>query len=143
MQLSRTHDKRVSVRDIMRPLMVCASPDDTLDEARSLMRLHDTTCLAVCEEGRPVGIISELQLARRAGAASFCRSKQPVSALMERDLTLLSSDDDLETAITLMRDRTIRRLLVVNSEGRLVGVVCLADVVLAMHASEQFGTDAS
>jgi CBS domain-containing protein len=58
-----------------------------------------------------------------------------VTDVMSRDLVTLDPDQDLDEALRLMARHQVRRLPVVEEDGRLVGVVAQADV--AEHAADQ------
>jgi CBS-domain-containing membrane protein len=59
-----------------------------------------------------------------------------VSAIMSRQLFDCTSDDDLSAAETIMHEKKVRRLPVLNSEGRLVGLLSLSDI--AGHADDEY-----
>jgi CBS-domain-containing membrane protein len=63
-----------------------------------------------------------------------------VSAVMSRQL-FDCSDDDLSAAERIMRDKKVRRLPVLNKEGRLVGLVSLSDI--ARHADDEYARGAA
>ena len=60
---------------------------------------------------------------------------------MSRQLFDCTSDDDLSAAERIMRDKKVRRLPVLNKEGRLVGLLSLSDI--ARHADDEYAQGAS
>jgi len=60
---------------------------------------------------------------------------------MSRQLFDCTSDDDLSAAERIMRDEKVRRLPVLNKEGRLVGLISLSDI--ARQANEEFARGAA
>jgi len=60
---------------------------------------------------------------------------------MSRQLFDCASDDDLSAAERIMRDEKVRRLPVLNKEGRLVGLISLSDI--ARQANEEFARGAA
>jgi predicted transcriptional regulator len=63
-----------------------------------------------------------------------------VSAVMSRQLFGCTSDDDLSAVETIMRQKKVRRLPVLNQDGRLVGLVSLSDI--ARRADEEYARGA-
>jgi len=64
-----------------------------------------------------------------------------VSTVMSRQLFSSFADDDLSAAETIMREKKVRRLPVLNQEGRLVGLVSLSDI--ARHADDEYARGAA
>ncbi len=71
-----------------------------------------------------------------------------VSAVMSRQLFDCTSDDDLSAAQAIMREKKVRRLPVLNEEGRIVGLLSLSDIARqadedrARGAANRYVTDA-
>jgi len=63
-----------------------------------------------------------------------------VSAVMSRQLFGCTSDDDLSSVETIMRQKKVRRLPVLNQDGRLVGLVSLSDI--ARRADDEYARGA-
>ncbi|MNU01344.1 inosine 5'-monophosphate dehydrogenase [compost metagenome] len=70
------------------------------------------------------------------GAAPTAR----VVEFLSRDALVVRADDDLKVALDLMSSRRIRRLPVVDKDGRLVGVVSLGD--LSTRVKEKYAGEA-
>lgn len=109
----------------------CCYLDDTLTNAADRMRRAEISALAVIDDtGELVGIISERDLAR-ALADTIDPDTAPVSAYASENVALASPDDDSAEIEARMLDAGIRHMPVV-SEGRLVGMVSMRDL-LAIH----------
>ena len=107
-------------------------PADTLDRPAHLMLAHDTGCVPVVDaEGRAIGLITDRDLCM----ASFVSGRALHELSVERTITgrlhACREDDAVETAHAVMREHSVRRLPVVDAEGRLVGLLSLADLVQA------------
>jgi len=110
-------------------------PEATLDDVVRTLVQHNVGSLLVrkqgaAEDAQPVGIITERDIlhACAAGKASLADSK--VSEVMTGDLITATPGDAVENVMGLMTGKRIRHLPVV-SEGKLVGVVSIGDVVKA------------
>jgi CBS domain-containing protein len=75
----------------------------------------------------------------RAVAAGPDPAITPLSEICSDDLTTLSADDDLDTAVKVMRDKAIRRILVVDSRDRAVGIISLGDLAIERDSASVLG----
>lgn len=114
------------------------SPDTSLIDALSLMARHKVGALLVLEGERPVGIISERDVARgiveKPGVAldSF-----RASDLMTARVAYVQLRHTLEECMALMTDKRIRHLPVLEGEA-LAGMISIGDVVKAMIDDKEF-----
>jgi CBS domain-containing protein len=104
-----------------------ASPNQTIQDAASVMGEIDAGLLPVGEDDRLVGMISDRDIAIRAVA----RGKGPqtqVRDVMTADVKYCFEDEDTEDVIRNMADQQVRRLPVLNRDKRLVGILSLGDL---------------
>ena len=120
----------MQVFEAMTPDVVSVLPDTRLVDAALAMRNLDVGPLPVVEEGRLVGVVTDRDITIRATAEGRDPRITPVEEVMTRDVVACREDDDVRTAAKLMQDAQLRRLLVVDPLGRLVGIVSLGDLVL-------------
>lgn len=117
-----------------------ARPEQTLRDALSLLAQHNIGALVVVDEaGRPVGILSERDIVREA-ARNEDLFGTTVGAIMTRELTLGSPQDDLNSVANVMTARRIRHLPVVDSD-RLIGIISIGDVMKAQRDEFQGEVD--
>ncbi len=111
-------------------------PDDSLDHAARIMWENDCGCVPVVDAaGRVSAMITDRDICIAAYSRGRPLGEISVSSAASRRLVAARADDTLEIAESLMRQLRIRRLPVVDTEGRPVGVLSMSD--LARHA--QFG----
>lgn len=103
------------------------SPDDTVEAAALAMRTHGVGSLPVCDGERLVGVITDRDIAMRVVAPGLPASATKVSAAMSIDPTYCGEDEDVDAVLQILGEDQIRRLPVVR-DGRLVGIVSLADL---------------
>jgi len=90
----------------------------------------------IIEEGmKPVGIVTDRDLAVRVDARDEPASEVTAADVMTEDPVTVRSDAGLLDVTRVMREHTVRRLPVVNDEGTLVGIITLDDVA-ALLATE-------
>ncbi len=102
--------------------------DQTLADAQALVERYNFTGFPVVEgDGRVVGIVTNRDM-------RFATSDDtPIKAMMTSDnLAMLQEPADLEEAKSLMRARRIEKLLVVDGEGKLTGLLTLKDTEQAV-----------
>lgn len=130
------------VVDVMtRNLTVCL-PDTDLSEVAHRMVEHDCGALPVVDsewECRPLGIITDRDIVARAVAPGRSISYLHAKDCMTPETITCPEDATLEECCQLMEDNQVRRILVVNSAGKCVGIVSQADI--AMHASPKYTTE--
>lgn len=101
---------------------VTVSPELPLYEARRLMREHDISGLPVVVEGRAVGILTNRDL-------RFERNlERRVREVMSEKLVTVPPNTGLEQAKDLLQEHKIEKLLVVDDEGRLRGLITIKDI---------------
>jgi CBS domain-containing protein len=103
-------------------------PDSGMDEAASTMWASDLSCLPVVDEGdRVVGIVTDRDICMAAFTQGKSLSAIPVREGMTRKVFTCADTDSIEQAVRTMIEHAVRRLPVVDSDGRLLGVVSRDD----------------
>jgi CBS domain-containing protein len=82
----------------------------------------------VDQAGRPIGILSERDIARGVSRHGERLADTPISALMTRDLVTCKPEDSAADLMGIMTDRRIRHVPVMR-DGALAGIVSIGDVV--------------
>jgi CBS domain-containing protein len=129
----------VKVFEAMTPDVVTVAPDAPLTEAARLMRESDVGPLPVCEGKRIVGMLTDRDITVRAIAEGRDPNITRVAEVMTPEVTCCQEGDDVERAAQLMQSAQLRRLLVVDAEGRLAGIVSLGDLALQTGDDELSG----
>jgi CBS domain-containing protein len=107
----------------------CTHPDANLQEAARMMRDLDVGPLPVCgEKDRLVGMITDRDIVVRAIAEGRDPKTVRVQDVMSPDILYCFEDQSVGEAAQLMKERQIRRLVVLNRDKRLVGIVSLGDL---------------
>lgn len=115
--------------EIMTRDIVSLRPSDRVDSAARRMRDQNVGFAPVCgDDGRPVGAVTDRDIAIRICAQDRRAGRTHVDDIMTRELLTCRGTDDLERAEALMAERHKNRIMVVDSDGRLTGVMSIADV---------------
>jgi CBS domain-containing protein len=108
----------------------CVRPNNSLQQAAHKMKCLDVGPLPVCDEDHLVGIITDRDITVRAVAKACDALLTTVEEVMTPDVVYCYEDDEVEDAARLMRDHQIRRLVVLNRDRRLAGIVSLGDLAV-------------
>jgi len=125
----------VLLKDVMTPNPECIPPDATLQEAARRMRDLDVGPLPVCgDNDRLAGMITDRDITIRAVAEGKDPRTTTVREAMTENIVFGFEDQEVDDAARVMEQRQIRRLVVLNHDKRLVGIVSLGDLAVEAGA---------
>lgn len=115
------------INEIMSRDVEVARPQDTIQDVARKMRDIDAGVIPVCDGDKVQGMITDRDIVLRA--VSEARSFQtPVAEVMTTDVEYCYEDDDIAQAADKMAELQVRRLVVLDHDKRLVGIVSLGDI---------------
>ena len=117
----------MKISEVMTTDVETIRSDQTAREAASFMLRADAGSIPVCENGRVIGIITDRDIAVR-GVAEGRGPDTPVSELMSDGIICAHEDEDVDSVAQKMSEEQVRRLPVVDSDEKLVGIVSLGDL---------------
>ena len=117
-----------NIRDIMTTNPSTIEPDQSVVEAAKIMKQEDAGVVPVTENGRLTGMVTDRDIAIRVVAEGKDPQSTRVGEVASQNLVTIDPQQDLDEALRLMAKHQVRRLPVVEEDGRLVGVVAQADV---------------
>ena len=109
--------------------VVTIHPSATVATASARMAMENVGALVVVEDRKPVGIVTDRDLVLRVLAKGHLAAETEVRAVMTPDPVCINNDAPLEGAISRMRAHRFRRLVVVNDQQEVVGIVALDDII--------------
>jgi CBS domain-containing protein len=124
-----------TIRDLMTSNPTTIEPDKTVVDAAKLMGDEDAGLIPIVEGQKLVGTITDRDIATRVVAESKDPQSTKVRDVMTSRLVTVDPDQDLDEALRLMAQHQVRRLPVVEGDGKIVGIVAQADV--AKHSSDE------
>jgi|SRR4051812_954993 len=127
------------VKEIMTHNVAVVSPGDTLEQAARKMEELDVGPMPVCEGNRVVGMLTDRDITVRATAAGCDPKTTLVSDAMSQDIVSCYEDQDVQDAARLMKEKQVRRLLVLSRTNQLVGIVSLGDLATEAGPGAQSG----
>jgi CBS domain-containing protein len=125
----------LTAADVMTPGPRTCSPFSTVTEAAALLRDEHAGALPVVDAGKPVGIITAHDIAAAVATYPDLPSR-PVSQIMAEDLTCIEPEATLEEIRAKLAASRTSRLIVVNPDGTLRGVVSWTDLVAHLPDDE-------
>jgi len=129
----------MKIRDMMSRDVQVARPADTVESIAARMEAGDFGFMPVAGEHHIDGVLTDRDIAIRVIGAGKPASTSAAEAMTSPAMTVLDTDD-LKSALDAMARSRIRRLPVIDIEGRLVGIVSLGD--LAGKVRRRFAGDA-
>lgn len=115
-------------RLVRRPVQTLG-PGDTCRDAAVLMRDEGVGAVVVAEDNRPLGIVTDRDLAVRVMANGQDPDKLTLREVMSADPIFLTAPRSLDELIAAMRDGVVRRVVVVTSDGELRGLISMDDLL--------------
>src|SRR5258708_2093930 len=126
----------MQLKEIITSPVETVGPESTLFDAAETMLTRDLGWLPVTDEGKVVGIITDRDITVRGVAGGLDTKKTKVEDVMSRDVYACSIDGTVEDACNMMEDEQVRRLVVVDDDEKLTGVISLADVALQTREAQ-------
>ena len=126
------------VNEVMTTNPTCCIPSDTAQTAAIIMRDEDTGIVPIVEHkggGKLVGVVTDRDLClgvlagRPEGSEALNPASIPIKHCMTTSVVYCNPDDTMERVLELMQENQIRRVLVVDDQNMLQGVVSLSDLM--------------
>jgi CBS domain-containing protein len=117
----------MKVSEVMTAQVASAQPSSTIKAVGKMMSEVDSGAIPVVEDGRIVGLVTDRDIVLRA-VAENADLDAAVSTIMSGEVQTCGEEDTVAEAVGKMSSLKIRRLVVVNDVGRMVGMISLGDI---------------
>src|SRR5436309_6983330 len=117
-----------SVQKLMTSNPCSIDSDKSVAYAAKMMRDEDVGLAPIVEGNRLIGTLTDRDIAVRVVAEGMDPQTVRAREVASTDVITIDPQQNLDEALTLMARHQVRRLPVVEEDGRLVGVVAQADV---------------
>jgi CBS domain-containing protein len=128
-----THHKTIGELMTSNPRTVDASTP--VIEAARVMKQEDVGPVPIVEGDSLVGMVTDRDIVLRVVAEGKDPQATNVGEIASRDVVTIDPQQSMDEALRLMEQHQVRRLPVVEEDGRLVGIVAQADI--ARHGTDQ------
>lgn len=122
----------MTISELCKRVVVTIHRDATAEDAARLMRashIGDVVVVDAADTRKPVGIITDRDIAVEVVAQGLAPAQTPVGAVMSSPVLSVRDDDSFIEALDKMSARGVRRAPVVDPDGRLKGLVSVDDLV--------------
>lgn len=147
--------KRRTVAELMKPDVFCVGPSTPIRDVREQLAMRRVSGAPVVDErGRPIGVVSQSDLARHASAHATAGSSgrfysdveeyqdlaalpiddsdEPIEKVMTQRVFTVTRDTGVAVAASIMRERRVHRLIVTD-HGVVVGIVTALDLLIVLE----------
>ena len=117
--------------EVMTREPVCCEPGDSVTQVAMLMKSEDVGSIPVVDsrqQRKLIGIVTDRDLVVKVLAGGKTADQATVRDAMTPSPEHCREDDDVKKAVDLMADRQVRRMPIVDTSGRLCGIIAQADV---------------
>lgn len=128
----------MKVSQAMEKSVMTVELNTTARESAKAMAKRGVSCAVITQGGRAVGIVTERDLVSKVMAEAIEADKALVRDIMSTPLITVSPDALVQYAAQLMAQYRIRRLVVVDSTGALVGIVTTGDIARTMAEKQGY-----
>ncbi|HSU33406.1 MAG TPA: CBS domain-containing protein [Bryobacteraceae bacterium] len=127
-----------SVRDVMTASPICLPANTPIREAARRMKERDIGDVVIEKDGKLCGIVTDRDIVVRAVAEGKNVETTDLESVCSKDVTSISPDQGDDVAVRLMKEKSIRRLPVVEN-GKVVGIVSLGDLAVEKDPQSALG----
>lgn len=128
--------------DVMTREPVCCEPGESVNQVAKLMKREDVGSIPVVdshEDKKLIGIVTDRDLVLKVLAEGLSTDRATVRDAMTANPASCGENDDVSRAVEMMSDRQVRRMPIVNENGRLTGIIAQADVATRVHSDRKTG----
>ncbi len=130
-QMTQVEVRVMKVRDLMVADVKRCADYCTLNSAAQTMWDEDIGCVPITDnEGRVVGMLTDRDICMAAYIQGVSLKEALVTSAMSKQVSCCRPEDDIATAEKLMLEKQVRRLPVIDADGRLTGIISLNDIAL-------------
>lgn len=123
--------EKIRVKDIMHDVTTVPIEASITEAAKIMNRKLIGSILAV-KEGEPVGMLTERDILRKVVAKGKDPKTTSIYEIMTSPLITTHKDTTLSDALKIFRKHYIRRLLITDDDGKIIGIITHRNVVLSV-----------
>lgn len=122
--------------EVMTKEPVCCLPGDTAAKVAQLMQRDNLGSIPVIENDQTqklVGILTDRDLVLKVIAKGQDAKTTKVEAIMTRQMVTCQAEDDVQKAVDAMAKHQLRRILIVDNDHKIVGIIAQADIATRVN----------
>ena len=129
-EISRMSTTGVRIRELMTKNVVAIGPERSVSEAVKKMVERNVECLPIVQFGELQGLITFRDIIEKVVYVKRAPEKTKVKDVMAKKMVTCRPDSTIIEVVKLMKNKRLRRVPVVNKEGRLVGIITDFDLAI-------------
>lgn len=118
--------------------LATVSPEETVYQALTLMAERNLTALLVVKNKALVGIFSERDYARKIILKGKRSRETQVGEIMTAKLITVEPSETVNECMSIMTERRVRHLPIVNPDGEMLGIISIGDVMKIIMEEQRF-----
>ena len=118
----------MSISPLVSSNVVSLTPTMTIRQAARWMKSQNVGCVAILDEEQPIGLVTDRDIALACGTGKLSPDA-PITELAAHPPVTVLESLSLPDAIATMAEEGVRRLLVTDGLGRMVGILSVDDLV--------------
>lgn len=129
------HSEKISVSDLMNTKVQTDFEDQNIMSACNIMSANNIGSVIIVTHDKnvnPLGIITERDIVRILGKLDPTLLQTPLKSLMSRPLITIEQSASINDATKIMNNKKIRRLLVIDQNNKMVGILSQRDIFKAI-----------
>lgn len=133
-----------AVCSIMNPNVKVDSDDQNINSACKIMADNKIGCVVIVPLGeikKPIGIFTESDVVKVLGKLAPWLMRTPLRELMSKPVITVSLTSSVKEAMQIMSNKNIRRLVVVDRDHKMVGIITLKDIFKIINRSPELLTE--
>ncbi len=128
----------MKLKEIMSTQADYLSPNASLQSASTQMQKNDIGFLPIKENGTLIGVVTDRDIAIR-GVAKGLDPNATIDKVMTKKVFSIQETDSIEMAAKLMQEKQIRRLIILDKNKSIAGIVSLADIATKCNDIDMCG----
>ena len=128
--------------EVMTREPACCEPGQSIGEVAGIMKREDVGSVPVVEsheDRKLIGIVTDRDLVVKVLAGGTDVQRATVRDAMTANPASCREDDPVDKAVKLMSEKQVRRMPIVDAQGRLAGIIAQADVATRLSRDETTG----
>lgn len=119
----------IRIIDYMSKPAITEQKESSIRQAVIKMDKHNIGSLIITENKKPIGIMTERDVFRKAIAKKLDLDKTAVERIMTKGVMTVTEVATLLEVASLMKKQDMRRIVVVNMKGEVIGIVTSKDLI--------------
>jgi CBS domain-containing protein len=123
----------IMVKDIMTVKVFSLGKEESADKAVKIMAQNKISTVVICEKKKPIGVVTERDMIKKLLFMEKSAKKTKLKEIMSINPAIVGPNESILKASEMMRKKEVRKLLVINNKGELLGIISQTDIIRSMN----------